>query len=150
MTTTAQLATEADHSELARLRSAWTAEIDRGADDAAFAGRFSSWMDEERGRRLFWIARDRGRAVGMVNLLVVERMPRPRQPAGRWGYLGNLFVLPGDRRSGVATLLVEALLADAAARGLERVIAHPSERSLPFWRRSPFGEASDLLVCQLP
>ena len=86
----------------------------------------------------------------MVNLLVVERMPRPRQPAGRWGYLGNLFVLSGHRRSGVATLLVEALLADAAARGLERVIAHPNERSLPFWRRTSFGQASDLLVCQLP
>jgi hypothetical protein len=53
MTTTAQLATEADVSELAQLRSAWTAETDPGADDAAFAGRFSSWMDEEHGRRTF-------------------------------------------------------------------------------------------------
>jgi GNAT superfamily N-acetyltransferase len=150
MTTTAQLATEADLSVLARLRSAWTAEVDPGADDAAFAGRFSSWMAEERGRRTFWIARDGGRPVGMVNLLVVERMPQPRQPAGRWGYLGNLFVLPDHRRCGVATLLVAALLTDAAARGLERVIAHPNERSLPFWRRSSFGEASELLVCQLP
>ena len=49
------------------------------------------------------------------------------------------------RRRGVGTLLVEAVLAHAAARGLERVIAHPNERSLPFWRRSAFAEAADLL-----
>ena len=148
-TTIAQVATEADLSVLAQLRSAWTAEIDPGADDAAFAGRFSSWVDEERTRRTFWIARDGARALGMVNLLVVERMPRPRQPSSRWGYLGNLFVLPDHRRSGIGSLLVEAVLAHAAARALERVIVHPNERSLPFWRRSAFSEASDLLVCQL-
>jgi GNAT superfamily N-acetyltransferase len=146
MTTTARVATAADVPVLAQLRDAWTTEIDPGADDAAFAGRFSSWMDEERGRRTFWIARDGGRPVGMVNLLVVERMPRPRNPSGRWGYLGNLFVLPRHRRSGVGTLLVESVLVDAAAHGLARVVVHPNEQSLPFWRRSPFREASDLFV----
>ena len=42
MTTTVQVATEAELSVLAQLRGAWTAEIDPGAGDKAFAGRFSS------------------------------------------------------------------------------------------------------------
>ena len=66
-----------------------------GEDDAAFAGRFASWLDDQRGWRTFWIARDGVRPIGMVNLLLIERMPRPGLPSGRWGYLGNLFVLPG-------------------------------------------------------
>ena len=144
--TTVRVATEADHPVLAQLRSTWTAEVQPGEEDAAFTGRFASWMAGQRGRRTFWVARDDARPVGMVNLLTIERMPRPRLPSGRWGYLGNLFVLPLRRRGGVGTLLVEEVLADAAARGLERVIVHPNERSLPFWRHSAFSQAADLFV----
>ena len=146
MTTTVQVATEADHPVLAQLRSDWTAEVHPGDGDTAFAGRFSSWLETQRGWRTFWIARDDARPVGMVNLLVMERMPRPRLPSGGWGYLGNLFVLPASRRSGVGRLLVEAVLSHAAARDLERVIVHPNHASLPFWMRSPFRQASDLFV----
>jgi GNAT superfamily N-acetyltransferase len=131
---------------LGRLRTAWTTEVHAIVDDPGFARRFSSWMDAQRGRRTFWIARDAGRPVGMVNLLVIERMPRQGGPSGGWGYLGNLFVLPDHRRSGVGRRLVEAVLADAAIQGLERVMVHPNERSLPFWRHSAFSEAADLFV----
>ena len=130
MTTTVQLATEADHPGLARLAHAWAAEVQPGEDDAAFAGRFDSWIAEQRGWRTFWVARDGARPVGMVNLLMIERMPRPELPSGRWGYLGNLFVLPAWRRRGVGTRLVDAVRAHAAARDLEHVIAHPNDRVL--------------------
>ncbi|HLM95842.1 MAG TPA: GNAT family N-acetyltransferase [Acidimicrobiales bacterium] len=146
MRTTAQVATEADRPVLAQFRSVWTAEVHPGGADTAFADRFSSWLDAQRGWRTFWIARDDARPVGMVNLLVIERMPRPGLPSGGWGYLGNLFVLPAYRRSGVGTLLVEAVLSHATARDLERVIVHPNDASLPFWNRSPFSETSDLFV----
>jgi GNAT superfamily N-acetyltransferase len=57
-------------------------------------------------------------------------------------------VLPDHRRAGVGTQLVTALLASAAQRGLERVLVHPNEGSLPFWRRTAFVAASDLMVHQ--
>ena len=83
----------------------------------------------------------------MVNLLVIERMPRPGLPSGGWGYLGNLFVRPRLRAAAASGLsLVEAVLRHAAARDLERVIVHPNDASLPFWRRSAFSQASDLFV----
>lgn len=84
----------------------------------------------------------------MVNMLVVERMPRSGRPDSRWGYLGNLFVVADHRRAGVGSLLVEAVLTDAADRGLERILVHPDERSQLFWQRSAFEQASDLLVYQ--
>ncbi len=35
-----------------------------------------------------------GLEVGMMNLVVFERMPRPAQAGTRWCYLSNAFVLP--------------------------------------------------------
>lgn len=34
----------------------------------------------------------------------------------------------------------------AAAAGLERLVVSPSQASMPFWRRSGFVDADDLLV----
>jgi GNAT superfamily N-acetyltransferase len=149
MTTTVQVAGEADVATLAELRDGWTTETLDRVDDTSFATRFADWMAAQEASRTFWIARDGGRPVGMVNMLVVERMPRSRRPDSRWGYLGNLFVVADHRRAGVGSLLVEAVLTDAAARGLERILVHPNERSQPFWQRSAFEQASDLLVYQL-
>jgi GNAT superfamily N-acetyltransferase len=149
MTTTVQVAGRDDTTALAELRHLWTAETWDMTDDVTFGERFSRWVAAPRGDRTFWIARDGGRPVGMVNMFVVERMPRPGRPDSRWGYLGNLFVVAGHRRAGVATRLVEALLAAAADRGLEHVVVHPNEQSGPFWRHSLF-EPSDLLVHRLP
>ncbi len=147
MTTTVQVATEADDPALAELRSDWTAETHPGGSgDRAFADLFSSWQDTQRGWRTFWVAHDDTRPVGMVNLLVVERMPRPGLPSGGWGYLGNLFVRSASRHGGVGTLLVEAVLRHARDLDLERVIVHPNDASLPFWRGSAFNQASDLFV----
>jgi GNAT superfamily N-acetyltransferase len=149
MTTTVQVAAEGDVAALAELRDSWTAETLDRVDDTTFATRFADWMAAQEASRTFWIARDGGRPVGMVNMLVVERMPRSGRPDSRWGYLGNLFVVADHRRAGVGSLLVEAVLTDAAARGLERILVHPNERSQPFWQRSAFEQASDLLVYQL-
>ena len=149
MRTTVQVAAEGDVAALAELRDGWTAETLDRVEDPSFAIRFDDWMAAQGASRTFWIARDGGRPVGMVNMLVVERMPRPGRPESRWGYLGNLFVVADHRRAGVGSLLVEAVLTDAASGGLERILVHPNEPSQPFWQRSPFEEASDLLVYQL-
>jgi GNAT superfamily N-acetyltransferase len=44
----------------------------------------------------------------MVNVKLFERMPSPIAPAGRWGYLANLFVVPSARGAGIGSRLVEA------------------------------------------
>ena len=140
----------ADDGVLARLRRAWAAEAGGGvAADAGYEERFRAWLGDEGRRRRFWLARHDGRPVGMVNLLTVERMPMPGRPGGRWGHLGNLFVLPGHRRAGVATMLVDTVLAGAAAQGLERVVVHPNEASLAFWRSTRFVTTTDLLVREM-
>jgi GNAT superfamily N-acetyltransferase len=99
----------------------------------------------EASRRLTWLAQDEGRAVGMMNLVVFERMPRPGPDPGRWGYLANAYVRPDYRNQGIGARLVDAILTYADDRGFARVVLSPSQRAIPFYRRAGFGPADALL-----
>lgn len=139
-------ATTDDDGALRTLRSRWTEELGAADDDPDFAERFSSWLAHEGDSRRFWLADAQDRSVGMVNLLVVRRMPRPGQPDRVWGYIGNLFVVPERRREGVASRLVDAVFEEATKGGLVHLLLHPNEASLPFWRSRGFRPAGDFLV----
>lgn len=140
-------ATPSDAAAVASLRRHWCEE-DAGEplDDAGFEDRFAAWFRAEADRRATFLAEVDGAAVGMVNLAVFERMPRPGRPGSRWGYLSNAFVLAAHRDHGIGGALLRALLAEADARGCVRVVLSPSERSVRFYERAGFGPASMLLV----
>jgi ribosomal protein S18 acetylase RimI-like enzyme len=87
-----------------------------------------------------------GRVVGMMNLAVFERMPRPGHPASYWGYLANAFVLAEHRNQGIGRRLIAAAVDHAARNDFARVIVSPSERSIPFYERAGFGPADVLMV----
>jgi GNAT superfamily N-acetyltransferase len=53
-----------------------------------------------------WLAEEGGRPVGMMNLAIYERMPRPGRALSRWGYLGNVFVFAAYRNRGIGSQLV--------------------------------------------
>lgn len=132
-------------SALAALRTAWAAEK-RSSDDRAFDTNFRHWYEAEASRRVFWLATLAGAPVGMVNLVVFDRMPTPGRPAGGWGYLGNMYVRAEHRNAGIGTRLVEALLAHADSLGLDRVVLNPTERSIPFYGRHQFRSATELML----
>ncbi|MDI1464925.1 GNAT family N-acetyltransferase [Catellatospora sp. KI3] len=137
-----------DLPALIALRRAWTAE-QHGTDDPDFDAQFTAWYAAEADRRVFWLAECDGEAVGMVNLVIFTRMPKPGFPAGRWGYLSNAFVLPAHRDAGVGAAMMNALLAHARAEKLVRVLLSPSQRSVPFYRRAGFDPAAGLLITSL-
>jgi GNAT superfamily N-acetyltransferase len=142
-----------DLAAIARLRREWTQEREPDDVDPGFDERFADWFARESAQRIFWLAElaeADGRPVGMMNLVVFERMPRPGRAPGRWGYLGNAFVLAGYRNQGIGTQLLDAVLSHADEEGFVRVVLSPSERSVPFYRRAGFGPADALLVRTLP
>jgi GNAT superfamily N-acetyltransferase len=140
----------ADMAALAQLRRAWTAEQDGDRSDPGFGTRFAAWSERESARRITWLAETGGGPVGMVNLAIFERMPRPGRPPGRWGYLGNAFVLAAWRDRGIGGQLLDAVLGYAARHGLARVVLSPSPRSVPFYRQAGFGPADTLLLWTPP
>ena len=137
------------------MRREWTREQDASPGgpggpaahaDPGFEERFGAWWAREASRRITWLAEVERRPVGMMNLAVFERMPRPGRPPSGWGYLGNAFVLAAYRNQGIGGLLLGAVLGHARERHLARVVLSPSERSIPFYQRAGFGAADVLMV----
>jgi GNAT superfamily N-acetyltransferase len=139
-------AKDEDLAAITQLRREWTHEEFGGQGDPGFGERFANWFARESSRRIMWVAQADGRLVGMMNLAIFERMPRPSRAPSRWGYLGNAFVLTAYRNQGIGRQLIEAVLGYARENALARVVLSPTERSIPFYQRAGFGPAEELLV----
>ncbi len=142
-----RLATPADIAVLAHLRASWTEEnAGHPIDDPDYADSFASWFAAEQHQRVTWIGELDGRAVGMLNLLVFTRMPRPGIAVSRWGYLANFYVAPPARNCGLGRLLLDACTGYADAHDFARILLSPSERSVPLYARAGFGPASEVMI----
>lgn len=139
-------ADDADLAAIALLRRQWTQEQSGAIDDPEFDERLGAWFARESSHRIIWLAEADGGLVGMMNLVVFERMPRPGRAPSRWGYLGNAFVLAAHRNQGIGGQLLRALLGYADEKGFVRVVLSPSERSVPFYERAGFGPADALML----
>ena len=145
-TSVIRMAGAADAAALAALRRTWTEENAGEVADEGFEARFIEWYERESARRLTWLAEIESQPVGMMNLSVFERMPRPGTEVGRWGYVGNAFVLAEHRDQGIGSLLLASLLAYADSNGFVRVVLRPTQRAIPFYQRAGFGTDGGLLV----
>ena len=149
---TVRTATPDDVPVIAGLRRAWTEEnAGQRVDDPSFDDVFAEWFAREAHQRVTWVAEADRRVVGMLNLLVFTRMPRPRATDApshprQWGYVANVYVVPGDRDRGTGRLLLDAVTAHADAHGFARLVLSPSERSVPFYQRAGFAPAASLLL----
>ena len=140
----------ADLAAIAWLRRQWTQEQDGDLADPGFDERLSAWFARESSRRIIWLAEADGHPVGMMNLAIFERMPRPGSAPSRWGYLGNAFILAAYRDQGIGTQLVSAVLGYADENGFARVVLSPADKSIPLYERAGFGPADILMVRTLP
>lgn len=132
---------------MAAMRRAW-AEEDAGGpiDDPGFEARAVAWIAANESHRLCWLAEDGGEVVGLVTVVVVDRMPEPGRPDSGWGYVHHFFVVPGRRSEGTGRRLIDAAIADADARGWEQLLLNPRPRSRPFYERAGFEPAAHLLI----
>ena len=139
----------AEHADLAtivHLRREWTREEHGDIADQDFDENLAAWFARELSQRIMWLAEEDGRPVGMMNMAIYERMPRPGRALSRWGYLGNVFVLAAYRDRGIGGQLVSAALNYADENGFARVVLSPTERSVPLYQRAGFGPADALML----
>jgi hypothetical protein len=74
----------ADLAAIVQLRREWTREEHGDIADPDFEENLTAWFGREWSRRIMWLAEEGGRPVGMMNLAVYERMPRPGRALSRW------------------------------------------------------------------
>ena len=134
-----------DRAALAALRATWAAEQEpEQQDDPEFEDAYSDWM--EANPRKFFVAEVDGELVGMLNLLVFERMPKPGKAPSRWVYLGNVYVLPDFRNAGIGARLVQAAIEFSQGTNAARMVLSPSPASRNFYARLGFQPAEELRV----
>lgn len=147
-----RLAGVQDTSTIARLRRAWTEEhARRPIDDPSFEEALADWFDREQSQRVTWLVEVDGCPVGMLNMLVFTRMPRPRAVGDRdrptqWGYVANVYVAETHRGHGLGAQLVDAATAFADSHRFARVVLSPSEPSRSLYERAGFGPATTLMI----
>ncbi len=139
-------AESADLAAIVQLRREWTREEAGETEDPDFEENLAAWFGREWSGRIMWLAEEGGRPVGMMNLAIYERMPRPGRALSRWGYLGNVFVLAEYRNRGIGSQLVSTALNYADQNGFARVVLSPTERSVPLYERAGFGPADALML----
>ena len=89
--------------------------------------------------------------MAVALLLLVEKPANFRYPTGRTGQLLNVYTRPAYRRRGLATLILQALLVEAAQRqvSLLELAATPAGKAL--YEKLGFRETdSAYTAMQLP
>jgi GNAT superfamily N-acetyltransferase len=138
-----------DLPQVTSLRLQWGASRGLTGDTEDFAGQLRAWWERQGDSRVFWLAYEDELAIGMANLAVFERMPLVGVPNGRWGYLGNVWVDPAQRRRGVATALMTAAIDWCRAGSFQRIVVNPSEMSASLYLGLGFRPADELMRLDL-
>lgn len=142
-------AAETEDSQLvAGLRATWAAEQDPAAtNDPDYERAVADWMAANP--RKFFVAEHNGQLVGMLNLMVFQRMPKPQRPASCWVYIGNVYVLPAHRNAGIGAELMDAAIRFSEGISAARIVLSPSSEAQTFYQRLGFEPAGELGVRRL-
>lgn len=141
-------ATRVDVEAIAELRAQWIEEESEPVDDRHFLDDMEKWLFGHSDSKAHWIAIDGIAVVGFISLTDYEQMPKPGQGSGHWGYLGNAYVHADFRDQGIGARMVEAVIRYARAKGLIRIVLHPTERSRSLYSRAGFHETDLLMLLQ--
>jgi GNAT superfamily N-acetyltransferase len=149
-----RIAIPKDLPEIAHLR--WRLRVDdepvtdRAAYDRFVADFIAICSGEwQPGEIVHWIATDGERAIGVMSVVVVRKLPSPETLRDRWGYISNSYVLPEARNVGAGQQLLTAIKDWARREGLELLVVWPSDRAYPFYERAGFRRHADPLVLKL-
>ncbi len=139
-------ATRSDAAALARQRRA--SQLELGLLAPADANGFERTAEAEFAARLAEDALSAkllvcdGEFAGSASVLFWRRLPYAE--TSLHAELAGVYVAPKFRRNGYARLLCEAALALARARGVRRIVVHPSDAAHALYRRLGFSESNQL------
>jgi ribosomal protein S18 acetylase RimI-like enzyme len=89
-----------------------------------------------------YIAVESGEVVSTALLLAVEKPINPALPFGRTGVVLNVYTKPEYRRMKLAMTLMQTLLRDAEAEGVDYVELKATEDGYPLYKKLGFDEKS--------
>jgi GNAT superfamily N-acetyltransferase len=75
-----------------------------------------------------------GRLVACGGAAIIQRLPGPSTPTGRWGYVQWMATEPAHRRNGLAKAILTSILEWLDARGVVNVELHATKMGAPLYR----------------
>ncbi len=118
-------------------------ELEAGADMRAVEAESRRYYREAlaSGRHTAYLALDRGEVVGTGGISYYRVMPTWHNPSGEKAYIMNMYTRPDHRRTGVATGMLERLVADARARGVTAIGLEATRMGRPLYLKYGFVPA---------
>ena len=144
--TTVRPATIADIDELVRLREQFSAEFSGVAVSPPGAPKWQDALREVLAERMGgpWlhviVIDGTDGLVACAAGTVDQRLPGPRLPDGRVGYVASVYTEPEYRRRGYSTAMMQALLAWFTDTGVARVDLHAADAAEAIYRRLGFTD----------
>ena len=141
-----RLATCRDHAALIALRLAYLTE-DSGKPSATDAANIEKHLPDYFDRHLnddfFAILAETNHQVTGVAFLVIQEIPAaPRFPTGKIGALMNVYVRPEHRRCGIATELLNRLIAIGKEHDLSYIELKATAGGKPLYEKLGFTAVS--------
>ncbi len=91
------------------------------------------------------VAVEAGEIVSHVFIHLVEKVPKPGDLDGKWGYVTNVYTRPAFRGRGIGSELMRNVTNWAREIGLELLIVWPSRESVPFYERAGFSPSDEIM-----
>ncbi|WP_226020386.1 GNAT family N-acetyltransferase [Serratia symbiotica] len=93
---------------------------------------------EAMGNLINFVAEKDEELIGVISLILVNKIPSPYEINGCWGYVTNVYLRPSYRNNGVGKKLLSFVKDHAIADKCELLVVWPSDRSYPFYKRAGF------------
>ncbi|HUY77173.1 MAG TPA: GNAT family N-acetyltransferase [Ktedonobacterales bacterium] len=88
---------------------------------------------------LIWVAEARGKIVATSGLIFFQKPPTEHNPSGREAYILNMYTLPEWRGQGIATALVQTLLAYVRQTQARRIFMYATPAGKPLYEKLGFA-----------
>jgi len=138
-----RLATPSDAPELLRLAATMYSSMGLDASGAEWRERASTLLAEQLGgdTLCMFAVDDPARAGALAacgGAAIIERIPGPNTPTGRWGYVQWMVTEPAYRRRGLARAVFTSILGWLEQRGVTNVELHATPSGEPLYRSFGF------------
>ena len=115
-------------------------QLDEGADTSRVEGESRAYYRRALtdGSHTACLAFEGDVFVGAGGVSYFQVMPTWHNPTGWKAYIMNMYVRPEHRRRGIATALLDRLVADARRRGILAISLEATEMGRPLYERYGF------------
>ena len=93
-----------------------------------------------------WMALYGGEIVANAGLTLYDVPPSCSCVNGKIGYISNVYTLPRYRGQGIASILMEQLMAEAKARGCTKIALNATDMGRPIYEKFGFVDAQNEMV----